>query len=234
MSLFKTTMLKCPSCGKEVAFEAVHSVNADRRPDLRQEILAETFQQKPCPQCGTAFRLDPEFNLLDIARGQWIAAAPLASLGQWKAQEDHARDVFANSYGAEASDMAQEIGRKLKPRITFGWPALREKLVVADEGLDDVTLELCKSAAIRALEGAPLGPESELRLVAVEEEDLIFLWVRTADEAAGQALRVPRELYDDISDDPDEDWSELRQAIEGDQALFIDLNRLLIPSDPRR
>ena len=35
MSLFLTQELPCPSCRTPVSFELVHSVNADRRPDLR-------------------------------------------------------------------------------------------------------------------------------------------------------------------------------------------------------
>ena len=39
MSLFKETVIDCPSCARELSFETVHSLNADRRPDLRAEIL---------------------------------------------------------------------------------------------------------------------------------------------------------------------------------------------------
>ena len=35
MSLFATVDVPCPSCGKPVSFEAVNSVNAVGRPDLR-------------------------------------------------------------------------------------------------------------------------------------------------------------------------------------------------------
>ena len=52
MSLFETTKLPCPLCGTEVSFNAVHSVNADRRPDLRDAIIAGTFQQEACSSCG--------------------------------------------------------------------------------------------------------------------------------------------------------------------------------------
>ena len=66
----------CPACSQFVEFEAVYSVNADRRPDLRDEILAGTFQKEACPKCGESFRLTPELTYLDEERGQWIAAFP--------------------------------------------------------------------------------------------------------------------------------------------------------------
>jgi CpXC protein len=48
MSKFETQTLTCPSCGEAVDFEAVASVNADRRPDLREAILDFSFQRQVC------------------------------------------------------------------------------------------------------------------------------------------------------------------------------------------
>src|SRR5580765_5504411 len=110
MSLFKPITLGCPACGTAVEFQAVHSVNADARPDLRNDIIAERFQQQTCSKCGKTFRLDPEFNLIDTQRGQWIAAAPLGKLTQWKALEENAQAVFGRAFGKEAAATAQDIG----------------------------------------------------------------------------------------------------------------------------
>src|ERR1019366_224757 len=166
MSIFRTTTLGCPACQTAVEFEAVHSVNADRRPDLRVEILEDKFQQQACPKCGRTFRLDPEFVYTDVQRGQWIGASPLSLLMQWHAQEKRARDLFGFAYGPDSAELAQEIGAKLKPRITFGWPALREKLLVSEHFLDDITLELCKMVVLRSAD-SPISAESELRLIDV-------------------------------------------------------------------
>ena len=65
MSIFKAMQLTCPVCRKAFDYEAVHSVNADRRPDLRAAILDGSFQQVDCPSCRARFRLDPSFNYLD-------------------------------------------------------------------------------------------------------------------------------------------------------------------------
>src|SRR5664279_3669620 len=145
MSLFKTIEIKCPACGVTTPFEAVHSVNADRRPDLRKEILANEFQRVQCGACDAPFRLDPSFNYIDLKRGQWIAALPVVELENWKQREDAARQTFALAWGEEA----REIGAGLRPRLTFGWPALREKILAREHGLDDVALEACKATAMR-------------------------------------------------------------------------------------
>src|SRR5207244_5102653 len=120
---------------------------------------------------------------VDVARGQWIAAFPFARLGQWKELEEQTRATFTRAYGEKASAAAQEIGAGLKARLTFGWAALREKLVAADKGLDDVILELAKTAIVRGLDKPPLGAGTELRLAGVEGDSLAVAWINGANEA---------------------------------------------------
>jgi CpXC protein len=225
MSIFRNTTLSCPVCDTKVDFKAVHSVNADRRPDLRESILDETFQQQRCPNCDTQFRLDPEFNLLDAQRGQWIAAAPLTQLSDWRNEEQHARDLFDRAYGPESNAVAQDIGKDLKPRVTFGWPALREKLLASEFFLDDVVLEMCKAFVMRN-SNSPISADTELRLIGVEAGDLIFGWLTIADESLGPTMRVARTVYDQIAVDESGDWAELKESF--NDTLFVDLNRMMI------
>ena len=65
MSLFVPMTVKCPSCDHPITMEAVGSVNADRRPDYRDDILENTFQDIACEKCGETFRMEPEFIYLD-------------------------------------------------------------------------------------------------------------------------------------------------------------------------
>lgn len=226
MSLFQTRTLICPHCSKPIAFDAVDSVNADRRPDLRAAILDGTFQRMDCPHCGARFRLDCDFTLLDIRRGQWIVAAPVARIGAWQAVEAEARDMFGRAYGDEAPPVAQDIGRRLKTRLVFGWPALREKLLVADLGLDDLALEACKAMAIRAGAPMPARAVSELRLFGGDEQSLLLAWERSYDGAPGDAVKLPRKLHDGIAADAQGAWASFLAPFEG--ALFVDLKRQLV------
>jgi endogenous inhibitor of DNA gyrase (YacG/DUF329 family) len=226
MSMFNPVRLACPHCGKQVDFEASASVNADRRPDLRQAILDGTFQRKDCPHCGQSIRLDPQANYLDIGRGQWFAAFPRAWIDHWDELEAGARKSFDSAFGADAGDAAHEVGAGLKPRMVFGWEGLREKLVAADAGLDDGWLECTKLALMRGLDD-PLPAGQALRLHAVEpgddESELVFVTVEEAD-VRPEELRVPRGLYDDIQAEA-ADWQPLKSRIEG--GLFVDVQRLI-------
>src|SRR5688572_4152496 len=166
MSLFNNVDVPCPSCGKKVAFEAVNSVNAVGRPDLREKILTGDFQKQDCPSCKKSFRMDPRFTYIDAGRGQWIAAFPEPELVEWRNREEEVARLFEKSFGAKANPLARELGQGLKPRLVFGWPALWEKLRIADAGLDDVQVELLKVGLLRNGPESPFGFTSELRFIS--------------------------------------------------------------------
>jgi hypothetical protein len=122
----------------------------------------------------------------------------------------------------------QSIGRRISRRLTFGWAGVREKLVIADLGLDDVTVELCKSAVLRASASAPVGLGAEMRLVGADETHLGFAWLRSLDESVAQTMRASRQLYAEIAADAGGEWQRLREQLGG---MFVDLERLFIASE---
>jgi hypothetical protein len=226
MSLFFPTTLACPKCGEPVEFQANASVNADRRPDLRAAIINGTFQQGTCGKCSTVFRLDPQMNYLDVGRGQWLAAFPVAKFDEWATKEAETRTAFAKAYGEQSSSAAQEIGDELKPRLVFGWAAVREKLVAAEQQLDDVELELLKISLLRGMDNPPLAPGTELRLTTVdlEQNELVIASFETQSGRLIEELRLPRDLYDEIAGDK-QGWQPLRDDLLA--GLFVDYRRLL-------
>jgi hypothetical protein len=225
MSVFRTVNLPCPACGGEAEFALVHSVNVDRRADLRDQILAATFQQKPCPQCGVEFRVDPEFNYLNLGRKQWIAAWPRSAMAEWPEYAERARESFNDAFGSEAPPSAQEMGKSITPRITFGWAALREKIFVRGAELDDVTVELAKAALIRASSASPVMT-AELRLLAIDGEELVFGWVDSNNEKGFELNRVNRSLLAEIEGDAAA-WEPLRKQLSSE--MFVDVTRLFMP-----
>ena len=99
MSRFIPLAIKCPACQEPIEFEATASVNADRRPDLRDQIISGSFQRTKCPKCAALFRLDPELNYLDVGRGQWIAIYPYSKINDWEAVEADTRAAFDLAFG---------------------------------------------------------------------------------------------------------------------------------------
>lgn len=226
MSLFRDTEIVCPVCATKVEFKLVDSVNVDRRPDLRQAILDGTFQQIDCPSCKSVFRLDPQFNYLDVGRGQWIAAQAVVGAADWREHEGAARELYALAYGERAEALAQEVGALLEPRLVFGWPALREKVLSGGHGLDDIAIEACKAAVMRNSADLPFSGDADLRLVDVKDDKLVFAWVNPADNTTGEMVALPLSLHDEVVADEDGDWYDFKSDFDG--ALYVDLNRVLV------
>lgn len=225
MSLFTSNELSCPHCQKQVLFDVCASVNADRRPDLREAILDESFQQTSCPHCGGSFRLEPQLNYLDVGRGQWIAAFPHEQIDHWQAIETQALESFSKAYGAQASAAERELGDGLKVRVVFGWAGLREKLLAFEAGLNDVQLEQAKLVLMRSLDDPPLPIGAELRLVSVNSETDAELTIAVLDRDGAELERLdaPLEVIDEVAQDPD-GWAALTAQLQA--GAFVDTQRL--------
>jgi hypothetical protein len=224
MCLFAKMKVACPACGSEAEVNVVGSINADRRPDLRQKILNGDFQAVTCAECGAQFRLPPSFTYIDFGRNQWILAHPAFERHDWREFEQIARDIFNTAHGPHAPVIAQELGREITPKITFGWPALCEKLVCAEQNLDDVTLELVKLAVLRNVPNPPFSDTAELRLRAVEDDTLLFGWIEDESELSVTSLRVPRAVYDGLAGSSA--WDPIRAEL--GSHIFADIACLLV------
>lgn len=201
------------------------SVNADRRSDLRDEILEGSFQTVSCSACAHAFRLEPDFNYLDVGRGQWIAALPARNLRDHLEIATDKQAVFDLSYGSQAPAAAQSVGQGLQQRLVFGWPALREKLVLQEIGFDDVLWEVAKLDLLRSLPEAPLAEGVDLRLLGLRQDMLDLAWIRADSEKHLNDFQVSRALYDDIVAAP-APWAAV-QALLG-ASMFVDIQKLFM------
>jgi hypothetical protein len=223
MSLFFDARATCGQCGTAAAERLAGSVNADNRPDLRAEILAGEFQAMTCPSCGTRLRLPVHLSYLDMGRGNWILAEGAERVAEWREVEAAGRAIFEECYGSEASPVVRGLGRGLRPRLVFGWAALREKLLCDDLGLDDVVVEFAKLTMLRTIPGATVDVARELRLVGGESDELHFVWIESETEAYGEGTAVPRDIIAEIELNP-EPWREFRARLS--EGIFVDLRRL--------
>ena len=224
MSIFRSADVDCPSCKSIVRFELVHSVNADRRPDLRSAILDRSFQRQACPACGFVFRMEPEFSYVDVGRGQYFAVWPASRLAEWPELEKKSQEAFDRSFGRSAPKEARALGAKMAARAVFGWAGLGEKLLAAQAGIDDHTLELAKLGVIRHLDRAPVASTVEFRLVDAQADKLMLGWIRTATEELLDVVGLPRAAIAEIESSAP-DWASLREDVGG--GLFVDYRRSL-------
>ena len=164
MSVFRSVDVECPGCGTVARVNLVLSVNADRRPDLRDAIVDGSFQRFACASCGTSQRIDPAFTYVDLARKQYVGVWPTARRGDWQAAAAETQAAFENAYGKAATGKAKDLGAGVQVRAVFGWPALVEKILAAGAGIDDRTLELLKILVMRRSASTPVPGDIELRL----------------------------------------------------------------------
>ena len=225
MSIFRTYELNCPACNTPVRFDLVMSVSADRRPDLRAAILDGSFQRKVCPACETAFRPEPEFTYIDFARGQYVFVYPVAKRTAWQEWAVKAEEIFDTTLGKKSTREAQTLGKRVDPRVVFGWPALIEKILAKQAGIDDRTLEVAKIAVMQNSDEAPVPGQMEFRLVGDEDGSLVFAWVRALDRHVGDAMLVPRSLIAEIETQPTA-WKGVRDDVS--KGLVVDFQREML------
>ena len=225
MSIFRTVRAACPACETPVLFELVLSVNADRRRDLREAILDGSFQREACPACGVRFRVDPEFNYIELGRRLYIGVWPLARRAEWRECAARTQQAFTRAYGPTAPPGAQELAAGARVRTVFGWSALREKLLADQAGIDDTTLEVAKLAVLRTADEAIVPGSRELRLVGVDDTMLHLAFVRSLGEEEVDYFDVPRTLVTDIEADPGT-WQSAREDVA--DGSVVDFQRELL------
>ncbi|WP_207478931.1 CpXC domain-containing protein [Arenibaculum pallidiluteum] len=230
MSLIVPVEGACPACGHALAFETFASINADRRPDLRDAILDGSLQASGCPGCDQQGRAPCDLVYLDVERRSWILAHPASDLLEWSDREEDALDMFQEAFGPLTPLPVRAMGREFRVRLVFGWPAFAEKLRCQDLGLDDELVELAKVAVMRE-SGTVHLDQTELRLVGGDQDEITFAWIDPGTEQAKAFLTAPRTLLTGIEANPAA-WAALRAEIS--QGPFVDINRVLVPASGER
>jgi hypothetical protein len=224
MSILAEATAVCPTCGKEVAFDCPASVNADRRPDLRAAILDGSLYAEACRVCGEDLMFEPNLTYLDIGRRQWILARPSDERGVWETAEREAVSVYDLAFGPDAPAAARKLGAGLVPRLVFGWPAMVEKLLCQEMGLDDAALEATKLAALAEGPMREINPDLDLRLTGEADGAMLLHWLDPSDGVAVSSLRVPRQIYVLVKGGGDA-WAPLNARLAGQ--MYVDIGRVL-------
>lgn len=213
MSTFHQEKVICPHCGNSTRRMVAHSVNGGRAPHHRTAILDGTFQVVACEECQHPFEIGHPFLYVDVDRKQWIQVHTVEQAPQWRKLAEQAAALFEAMISPPAPPVVKRVMAGTRVRLVFGTDALREKLLCDDAGLDDGTLEVLKLQLLHALRGQPAQPAkkespaapagtSTLRLVAIQEDALIFAALEDAAVTAPPLFAASRALYEDLSSEP--------------------------------
>lgn len=178
------TSIICNKCGKTLEVEAVASINTEREPELKEQLLNGSLFLRECPHCGAR----------NLAKWPLLYHDPAEKVMIWLS--DGSADTEARMQAAVAGeDFAGYNGR-----IVDTPGALLEKVKVFDAGLDDIALEMAKFITRQEL-GKDVdllffnleGADNEITLTYPEagQMQLVRIGFNVYEDCAGILLRNP-------------------------------------------
>lgn len=184
----------CPSCGKEDSYAITRNINATWKPFYRDKIMDGSLHRVACAACDHEFFIDAPLHYCDFRRGEWIMMYPLAWEPRWRDWADDVNQSYDLSYaGPETPPWVRNNPPDMWRRAVFGLPAMREKLILHEAGIDDVSVEALKMHMLLANEATAPIPEYRPRCVAVDERSLLFSqWLDSGDGLVPGALSISR------------------------------------------
>ena len=141
----------CPSCGGTGKFEMdshVYSTDSNRRGKV---LTGELFLKK-CPYCGKLLRLNYNFGYEDIEHKFQILYSPFEC--------EDITNLMKEVFPDDRWGILKKMGKTF--RTVDSLHALREKILVFEEGLNDIAIELSK-VMIKKNKKFSIHANSELR-----------------------------------------------------------------------
>jgi len=197
VSTFRPELLRCPACGRQETRSIALSVNPDRRPAYREDLLAGRFQRFRCAGCERTLDHEGPFTWFDVEAGLFAWVHPLARRSAHVDLERDCQQLYDRNLGAETPAPAL-LGRTLRPRLVFGLFALREKVLLGQAGIDDALIEALKADALRAAPDLLVDAELTLRVSRVDDEHLELIALDGRAPSARPGIRVPRALLTEL------------------------------------
>lgn len=181
MSESRTLTVACPLCGHEQPFESWDCLHAEANPELKDSLLAGTLTLLMCKECGANTDVLHPLLYQDGSRHLMVWLVP------GEGRPEPVLELFG--------DKAPELLTSYQFRLVRSLNALKEKVLIADAGLDDRVMELFK-VLLRRDPATELHPRDHLLFAGLESEDggavLAFVVLRGGEE---MGFSVPFETY---------------------------------------
>lgn len=145
--------------------------------------------------------------------------------------ESETRREFASSFDPSTFPKAvAAIGERLHVRVVFGHEELREKVLCADLGLDDVLVEILKLELLVARPELLAGGVGILVLDGMVDDALALVADEDGHYQAAGEVRVARRAHDALAARRDE-LAATYPALFG--GTYVNALRYGMPADPR-
>ena len=153
MSTFRPYDATCPACGHEFVVDIARGLHITRLPNIRRDIVENKFQVATCPGCSSQTVFEATVVYTDFDRGEYVATETTMT-ASWQAALARHQTIFRDCF-ENAPPITQEMGKRFKRRVVFGFHALREKIVLWDAKLDDRVVEAVKGDLLRDEDESP-------------------------------------------------------------------------------
>ncbi len=201
MSTRYTTDVDCARCGRTNQVAVADSYSVDRLPAVREWVLDRTLMSTACA-CGQRVEVDKPLLYSDVARGWWIQIATTDRRPMYEVCEGETRAEFATVFDPSTFPRAvAAIAERLRVRVVFGREELREKVLCADHGLDDVLVEILKLEVLVARPELLEAGADILVLDGVVDDVLALVGLaanQSGDYQAAAEVRVSRSAHDSL------------------------------------
>lgn len=180
--------IACPSCGRDVEVEMYESADGAADPQIKLDILEGAFGLCKCPQCGEMMDLSYQFAYHDGSKKIMIWMMPPGeekNTGEGPAVTDDM--IKASSY------MEGCALRKVRDKNE-----LREKVLIAEEGRNDMIIELMKPGVYTALMGQIEG--KTITAILYEKNDSGECFVIQLNTGEVGTIDFPEEMYKGIKE----------------------------------
>ena len=150
MSMKDKINIQCRRCGKSIEVNKWSAVNGDKNPDLKEKILSGELFTAKCKSCGNVSQLGYPMVYND----------PTENIMIWLVFDDdeigHIRSYY-KTCKTQSDENGKTVDKECRLRIVRNTYQLREKIMIADCGLDDKMVELAKLAYAKSTQQTNSG-----------------------------------------------------------------------------
>ena len=129
MSIINEALAPCSKCGQQTKVTVYRSINISENPELKAKVKDGSLFLWECPHCGQ----------VNLAKYETLYHDPTAKLMVWLLPAGEISETQMQAITMHTKAMG---GYTLRRVNDLG--SLMENVLIADAGLDDIVLEMCK------------------------------------------------------------------------------------------
>ena len=129
MSIINEALAPCSKCGQQHKVIIYKSINTADNPELKAKVADGSLFLWECPHCGQ----------MNLARYETLYHDPAGKLMVWLIPAGEISEAQMQAITMHTKAMGGYILRRVNDMGT-----LMEKVLIAEAGLDDIVLEMCK------------------------------------------------------------------------------------------